>query len=154
MCREITRRQTQKTMQILSTCYSQWAYYCNKKNHFYADICKTLVATDVPKNAIGNESLKYLFFFWKNNAAIREDVYDTCVYQQKDDIVDASVCLSAYRGYWWCFGRSVSTQMRLMMSVSINRWRIFMMLLSVYQHTDDTGVASIFLWAVDCRFLW
>jgi hypothetical protein len=61
MCREITRRQTQKRMQILSTCYSQRACYCNKKNNFYADICTTLVATDVPKNAIGNESSKYLF---------------------------------------------------------------------------------------------
>ena len=62
MCREITKRQTQKKMQILSTCYSQRAYCCNKKNNFYADIYKTLVATtDVPKSAIGNESLKYLF---------------------------------------------------------------------------------------------
>jgi hypothetical protein len=62
MCREITRRQTQKKMRILSTCYSRRACYCKKKNNFYADICKTLVATtDVPKSAIGNESSKYLF---------------------------------------------------------------------------------------------
>jgi hypothetical protein len=61
MCREITRRQTQKKMQILSTCYSQRACYCNKKNNFYADIYKTLVATDVPKNAIGIERSKDMF---------------------------------------------------------------------------------------------
>jgi len=48
-----------------------------------------------PEIAIGNGSSKYLF--WKNTAAIREDVDDICVYQQKDDIVDASVCLSACR---------------------------------------------------------
>jgi hypothetical protein len=36
-----------------------------------------LVTTDVSKNVIGNQSLKYLFE--KNTAAIREDVDDTCI---------------------------------------------------------------------------
>jgi hypothetical protein len=41
----------------------------------------------------GNQILNIMF--WKNTAAIRQDVDGTSMYQQEVDIVDACICLSA-----------------------------------------------------------
>ena len=102
MCREITKRQTQKKMQILSTCYSQKACYCNKKNHFYADICKTLVTTDVPRNCDRKREFKISFLekYCSNTRG--------CGWH---------LCVSAERWYCWCFCVSVSMQMILVTPV-------------------------------------
>jgi hypothetical protein len=96
-------------MQILSTCNSQRANYCNKKNNFYADVCKTLVATGVQKNAIGNESSKHIFgkilqpyerMLMILVCISRKIILVMLVYvcQHADDIGDD--CMSAHRGYW------------------------------------------------------
>jgi len=92
------------------------------------------------QNSRGNNSCtqdcdrnwEFKISFWKNTAAMREDVGDTCVYQQKY-IVDTYVGLSAYRWYWWwlyvsahrwywwCFCMSVSMQVISVMTMSAHR---------------------------------
>jgi hypothetical protein len=59
------------------------------------------------KNSLGNGCTQgcdwkseFKISFWRNTAAILEDVDDICVYQHSDDTVDVCMCLSAHKGYW------------------------------------------------------
>jgi hypothetical protein len=63
-------------------------------------------------------------FFWKNIAAIREDVDGTCVYQQKGDIVDACMSVSTQDigDSSMCF---VSMQMMMAMPVCLSAHRVY-----------------------------
>ena len=83
----------------------------HKKNSFYANMRKTLVAIDVPKNVIGNERSKYLFGkilqhyerMWMILVCTsREMILLMLVYvcQHTDVTGDVSVGLSACRLYW------------------------------------------------------